>query len=151
MFTLLATTLAASDQAYPGEDGFPQNSGGKIFAGFEGLRCNTGQMKEPSFKSDDDKLIGLLRESRAAPTLPPRFQENVWRRIETAERRDAPAAEGNWLDAVAGWLLRPRLAFAVAVALVLAGLGFGWNSGEHLARQDAQARYVAAVAPNSLR
>lgn len=108
-------------------------------------------MNEPNFKPEDDKLSGLLRESRGAPVLPPRFQENVWRRIETAERCDVPVADGNWLDAVAGWLIRPRLAFAVAVALVFAGLGFGWNSGEQLARQDAQARYIAAVAPNSLR
>ena len=44
-----------------------------------------------------------------------------------------------------------RLAFAVAAVLVLTGLGLGWSNGEQLARQDAQARYVAAVAPNSLR
>jgi len=108
-------------------------------------------MKETHFKSEDDKLNGLLREARTASSLPPRFQENVWRRIETAERRDASLADGNWLDAFAAWVLRPRLAFAVAAMLVLAGLGFGWSSGEQLARQDAQARYVATVAPNALR
>ena len=108
-------------------------------------------MKAPNFKTEEDKLSGLLRESRAAPPVPPRFQENVWRRIESAEKRNAPLAGDNWLDAVAIWLLRPRLAFAVAAVLVLTGLGLGWSSGEQLARQDAQARYVAAVAPNSLR
>jgi hypothetical protein len=108
-------------------------------------------MKDPDFKSEEDRLSGLLHESRETPTLPPRFQENVWRRIESAEKRNVPAAADNWLDAVTIWLLRPRLAFAVAALLVLAGLGLGWSSGEQLARQDAQARYVAAVAPNSLR
>jgi hypothetical protein len=108
-------------------------------------------MKETKFKSDDEKLSGLLRESRSAPPLPPRFQENVWRRIEGAEHRDAPAGSRDWLEIVTFWMLRPRLAFAVAALLVFAGVGLGWSSGEQLARQDAQARYVAAVAPNSLR
>ena len=52
---------------------------------------------------------------------------------------------------VTGWILRPKLALVTAAVLVLAGIGFGWNSGEQIARQDAQARYVAAVAPNPLR
>lgn len=108
-------------------------------------------MNEPIFNSEDEKLSGLLRNARTTPSLPPRFQENVWRRIETAEKRHNPEAVWNWPDAVAAWVLRPRLAFAVAAVLVLAGLGFGWSSGEHLARQDAQARYVATVAPNALR
>ena len=108
-------------------------------------------MKEPNFKTEEGKLSGLLRESRTTPPVPPRFQENVWRRIERAENRTAPLASDSWLDAVAIWVLRPRLAFAVAAVLVLTGLGLGWSSGEQLARHDAQARYVAAVAPNSLR
>jgi hypothetical protein len=108
-------------------------------------------MKEQTLKSDEGKLSGLLCESRATPTLPPRFQENVWRRIESADARSIPVGGANWFDAVAAWLLRPRLAFALAAVLVLTGLGLGWSSGEQLARQDAQMRYVATVAPNSLR
>ena len=107
-------------------------------------------MKEPSFKSDEERLSGLLREVRATPSLPPRFQENVWRRIEGAERREVSVA-GTWLEWVTSWILRPQLALVTAGVLVLAGIGFGWSSGEQLARQDAQARYVAAVAPNPLR
>ena len=61
-------------------------------------------MKAPNFKTEEDKLSGLLRESRAAPPVPPRFQENVWRRIESAEKRNAPLAGDNWLDAVTIWL-----------------------------------------------
>ncbi len=108
-------------------------------------------MSEPNFKPEGDKLGGLLREARTTPLLPPRFQENVWRRIETAEKHSATASAGNWLDVMTGWLLRPRLAFAIAAMLILAGLGLGWDRGEQLARQDAQARYVAVVAPNALR
>ena len=108
-------------------------------------------MNEPNFKSEDEKLSGLLREARTAPFLPARFQENVWRRIESAEKRDALPAGDNWLDTVVIWLLRPRLALAVASVLVLTGLGLGWSRGEQLARHEAQARYVSLVAPNLLR
>jgi len=108
-------------------------------------------MSEPNFKPEADKLGSLLREARTTPSLPPRFQENVWRRIETAGKHGATLNAGNWLDNISGWLLRPRLAVAIAAVLILAGLGLGWDRGEQLARQDAQARYVAVVAPNALR
>lgn len=103
-------------------------------------------MKENNLDQNDSALSALLRESRLTPALPPRFQENVWQRIERAETK----AKTNWLDALAGWLVRPRLAFAVAAVLVLVGVGVGWNKGEQLARNGAQARYLSAVAPNAL-
>lgn len=103
-------------------------------------------MKPNNLEPDDARLGALLRESRPSPSLPPRFQENVWRRIEQADAKSA----ANWLDRLAGWLLRPRLAVAVAAVLVVTGLGLGWANGERLARNDAQARYLAAVAPNAL-
>jgi hypothetical protein len=108
-------------------------------------------MQEPNFKSEGDKLGVLLRESRATPSLPPRFQENVWRRIESAAARNVEIGAAAWLDGLAAWILRPRLALALAAVLVLTGLGLGWSRGEQRARYDAQARYLAAVAPNSLR
>ena len=104
-------------------------------------------MKE-NLNSDDAKLGSLLRAARVSPGLPPRFQQNVWRRIEDAE---APAKPTSWLDALAAFILRPRLAFAATAALVLAGVLLGAVEGAQTARHDAQARYVAAVAPNSLR
>ena len=98
---------------------------------------------------NDSKLSDLLRESRRSPALPPRFQENVWRRIEDAE---APVVEsGSWLDAVAALVLRPRFAFATVTALVLAGVLLGTYQGAHTTRQHEQERYLALVAPNSLR
>ena len=108
-------------------------------------------MKEPSFRSDEERLSGLLREARSTPSVPPRFQENVWRRIESGDKRNVSTADVAWLDRVTSWILRPQLALVAAAVLVVAGIGLGWNSGDQLARQDAQARYVAAVAPNSLR
>ncbi|NOS69394.1 MAG: hypothetical protein HOP33_05615 [Verrucomicrobia bacterium] len=107
-------------------------------------------MKENDLNQNDAALSTLLRQARPASSLPPRFQENVWRRIERAEEPKTAPARTGWLDALATWILRPQLAFAVAAVLVLMGMGLGWNSGERLARNDAQARYLSAVAPNAL-
>ena len=99
---------------------------------------------------DDAKLRSLLRESRVAPELPPRFQENVWRRIADAEG-DKSVASASWFDALINQLLRPRLALAAVAALVIVGALAGVRDGTQMARHDAQVRYLAAVAPNSLR
>ncbi len=96
----------------------------------------------------DTRIRETLRAARPSPPLPPRFQENVWRRIEDAE---APAKSGSWLDALAALVLQPRFAFATVAGLVLAGVLLGTYQGAQAARQDAQARYVAMVAPNPLR
>ena len=101
-----------------------------------------------SAEASDTKLRALLQSARVAPPLPPRFQENVWRRIEDAE---APAKSATWLDAVAAVILRPRFAYATMAALILAGVLLGAREGNQIARQDAQARYLAMVAPNALR
>jgi hypothetical protein len=97
----------------------------------------------------DEKLSALLREPRLSPSLPPRFQENVWRRIEDAE---APAKSSvTWLEAFVALILRPRFAYATLAALMLAGISLGAYSGAQSARHEAEARYVASVAPNPLR
>jgi hypothetical protein len=100
-----------------------------------------------SAEAGDAKLSELLRQSRASPPLPPRFRANVWRRIEDA---DAPAKPGSWLDVMAALMLRPRFACAAAALLVLAGVWLGTRDGMQEARHDAQARYVALVAPDAL-
>jgi hypothetical protein len=108
-------------------------------------------MNKQNSNADEARLGALLRDARATPSLPPRFQENVWRRIESADACSIALEDGNWFDAWMDWVLRPRLAFAVVAVLVMTGVGLGWSRGEQLARQDAQARYLMAVAPNSLR
>jgi len=99
---------------------------------------------------DDAKLGVLLRESRVTPELPPRFQENVWRRIADSETRKS-ADSPTWLDAVIAIVLRPRLALTGVAALIVAGALFGMHEGTQVAQRDAQVRYLASVAPNSLR
>ena len=104
-------------------------------------------MKE-NMNPGDKKLSALLRQSRLSPSVPPCFQEAVWRRIEDTE---APAKSISWLDALAALVLRPRFAYATVTTLVLAGVLLGAREGTRIAKQDAQARYVALVAPDSLR
>ena len=94
------------------------------------------------------KLGALLREVRVSPGLPPRFQQNVWRRIEDAE---APVKSASWLDAVANLILRPRFALATAAMLLLTGVFAGTLEGRQTARHEAQMNYLAAVAPHSAR
>ena len=113
----------------------------------ENMNPNPGSTRS-SAEASDTKLSALLRQSRLSPPLPPRFQENVWRRIEA---NAVPAKSNSWLDALAILMLRPRFAYATVTALVLAGALLGARQGTQLARQDAQTRYVALVAPDSLR
>lgn len=96
---------------------------------------------------DDAQMSSLLRQARPSPDLPPRFQENVWRRLEDAEA----SAPVSWLDALANFILRPRFALAAAAALLLAGVLAGTLEGRQMAHRDAQMNYVASVAPQSLR
>ena len=108
-------------------------------------------MKKENFNPADEKLGTLLRESRTFPALPPRFQENVWRRIENAEAPVLSGKTSTWLEALVALLLRPRFACATVAALMLGGISLGTYNGAQTARHDAEARYVASVAPNSLR
>lgn len=108
-------------------------------------------MEPTNLEPDDARLGSLLRDSRAAPPLPPRFHEGVWRRIEDAEAPVTPVGEPTWVDALVAWVLRPRLAFAFAATLMLAGILAGAHAGNQVARQDAATRYLTTVAPNPLR
>jgi hypothetical protein len=101
-----------------------------------------------NMKTDDPKLSALLCSARATPALPPRFQQNVWRRIEDAE---APAQPASWLDALATLVLRPRFALAAAAVLLLTGGFAGTLEGRQFAQHDAQMNYLAAVAPHAAR
>jgi hypothetical protein len=127
-----------------------EKSAQNLFAGFRGVRCSSSCMNDSRPSPEETKFQELLRSARPTSELPPRFQENVWRRIEHAEARHARVAVG-WLDALAAWVLRPQLAFAVAAVVIFTGAGLGWSRGERLAQNEAQARYVSAVAPSLLR
>jgi hypothetical protein len=106
-------------------------------------------MNELDQNPDDARLRALLHESRQAVALPPRFQEHVWRRIEHADASQSVERQ-NWVDLVAIWLTRPKLAFAAVAVLVLMGALLGVREGVQTARHEAQTRYLTAVAPDVL-
>jgi len=97
--------------------------------------------------SEEARLSALLRNSRTTPDLPPRFQEIVWRRLEARETTESVFS---WLDALINGLLRPRFAVAALTIVILLGSLAGAHEGKQDVRQNAQARYLASVAPNSL-
>jgi len=100
-------------------------------------------MNTPNQEPADGRLSSLLQESRPTPGLPPRFQENVWRRIEHKEQA-APTL--NWVEALAALVMKPRFALATVCALVVVGVALGSLDGSTQARHIAQERYLSAVA-----
>jgi len=84
--------------------------------------------------------------------LPPRFQEQVWKRIAKSE---APAAMSgspwtlltDWVNAL---LPRPAFALAFATVLLLIGGAAGWAQARHEAGHvggELEARYLRVVDP----
>jgi len=104
-------------------------------------------MNDSRSNPQDALLAEHLRSARPAPALPPRFQEQVWRRIELPARAEPATA---WLERLAQLILQPRLAAAAVAGLVLAGALLGAQSGTGFTREAAQGRYLAAVAPSIL-
>ena len=102
--------------------------------------------------NDDAPVDTLLHEWKVKPSLPPRFNEQVWRRIERAETAPAPSVSlatvfANW---IATMLPRPALATAYVAVLLVIGAGVGWSQArQETARvsSDLSARYVQAVDP----
>ncbi|MGA2240578.1 MAG: hypothetical protein ABSH11_00855 [Verrucomicrobiota bacterium] len=125
--------------------------GGQNLAALEPMNKENINPDLGSAEASDARLGALLRNSRVSPTLPPRFREGVWRRIEETAAPAKATGGITWLDALAALVLRPRLAVATAAVLMVAGALLGVRDGNQMAHQDAQARYLAVVAPNSLR
>ena len=104
--------------------------------------------------SDDDKALrNLLREWKMDASLPSRFQEGVWNRIEREEVRPAHTPQP-WVEAVRRWMAdllpRPAMAAAYLTVLLAAGASVGWVQAQHeAARVNTQlsAHYVQVVDP----
>lgn len=109
-------------------------------------------MKTDNFNENDAPLRALLKEWKPEPSLPPRFQEQVWRRIERAETAPVPPVTlaqlfANWL---ATRLPRPALATAYVAVLLVIGASVGWSQArQETARVTTElgARYAQAVDP----
>ncbi len=103
----------------------------------------------PKFEQEE-ALDRALRQWSVDTALPPRFQEQVWRRIQRAETRRASAlwtAIQRWLDSV---LPRPRIALTYLTALMVFGMAAGSVAAQiRTNRLEASlgARYLQAVDP----
>jgi hypothetical protein len=97
---------------------------------------------------NDERLHRVLHEWKVEATLPPRFQDGVWRRIERQEVQ-APA----WLLLLrrAGMLIaRPSGAASYLAVLLFLGIVAGyWQArvSNAQAEQMLSARYVQLVDP----
>src|SRR5215470_6898190 len=108
-------------------------------------RCRRSNMQEPNSPGRDEALSRTLREWPVAVSLPPRFQEEVWVRIENAGSRAGVgpfAALGRWLE---NTLPRPKVALAYVAVLLLVGMTAGFwqaKTGNARANTALSSRYV---------
>lgn len=103
--------------------------------------------------SDDEKALhNLLKEWRVESSLPPGFQERVWRRIETEEAA-ATTSFAPWVILrkwIADYLPRPSLAVAYMAVLLAAGAGVGWSRARHETQRvntQLSQQYIQALDP----
>ena len=99
-------------------------------------------------RSDSDGLSRLLHEWDVKAGLPPRFQENVWRRIELAQSQDS--IWRTLARRLMEGLARPSLATSYVTILLVAGLGAGYwqaRTANAQAEEALSLRYVHMVDP----
>jgi hypothetical protein len=105
-------------------------------------------MKANQKPETDEPLRQVLRQWAVDTPLPPRFQEQVWRRIARAEA--GSTAWGRLLRLVEAGLPRPRVALAYLAALLILGMSIGsWAAQaktSHL-NADLGLRYVQSIDP----
>ena len=100
---------------------------------------------------NNEPLRTLLREARPAAHVPPRFQEFVWRRFEKEDAAPiTKPAPFDWLQRWTERLFLPRFALASLALLLVAGGLNSFVSSAALVTQQAQERYLSAVAPDTL-
>lgn len=109
-------------------------------------------MKTNNSNESDVPLRPLLKEWKPKGSLPPRFQAEVWRRIERAEAAPVPSVSlatvfANWLTNL---LPRPALATAYVAGLLVMGASVGWTQARHESVRvsgELSARYAQMVDP----
>jgi hypothetical protein len=105
--------------------------------------------RQIKMKNNDTELRALLQEWRVTAPLPPRFNEQVWKRIERADVISVSVVEivREWLFAA---LARPKYALAYVTALLLLGSSVGLLQANQKAahwERELQARYVQSIDP----
>src|SRR5206468_7552085 len=107
-------------------------------------------MKTNEPGNHDEALRKVLKEWRTEVALPPRFQEQVWQRIERAQSQ----AVSSVLAVIAHWvgtvLPRPALAVSYVAVLLTTGVTVGWaQARQETARvkDELGQRYVRVLDP----
>jgi hypothetical protein len=97
-----------------------------------------------------DSFDRALDQWRVTTPLPPRFQEQVWRKIECARTQQRCTLRELFARWLAGVMPRPAVAASYVAILLLAGLLVGtWQAQEHNARAEQifARTYVQSVDP----
>lgn len=106
-------------------------------------------MKTP-IPENDRQLSELLHEWKPQSSLPPRFQERVWKAIDRAEASKPQSvftAAVRWIEAV---FRRPAFATVYVAVLLFVGLGAGYlQAQDKTAQTESKMRslYVQSVDP----
>lgn len=106
-------------------------------------------MKSNGFNANDDVVSNALRDWKVAATLPPRFNEQVWHRIEVADehRHTLWQLVSSRVDAL---FAKPAMAVAYMGVLTALGLALGLAHAEKKSSEvqtSLSSRYVQAIDP----
>ena len=96
----------------------------------------------------DQSLDKVLQEWRVSAALPPRFQEQVWQRIERTETKDSGWV--TFIRQIRAAFARPALASSYVALLLFAGIAAGyWQAQASNAHADQMlsSRYVQLIDP----
>jgi hypothetical protein len=107
-------------------------------------------MKTTGPSENDESLRKALRAWRVTTPLPPRFQEQVWRRIERTATQCDDSVWTMFVNRLAEAMARPVPALAYVTALLMISLTIGyWQARERTAQwdKDFAQRYLQAVDP----
>ena len=99
---------------------------------------------------NEASLSRSLQQWQVTTPPPPRFQEEVWKRIEQEEAGEAASFRRALRNAVEKLLARRRLAFAYLTMALATGLVLGsWQAREQASVVDTSLgqRYVQSVDP----
>ncbi len=100
-------------------------------------------------KNDED-LRAVLREWVVDTSLPSRFQDRVWQRIEQAETRPESRFWAQLASLVETTLPHPKIAFSYFASLLVLGILAGSMTAQvksNRLNSDLSTRYVQSVDP----
>jgi hypothetical protein len=107
-------------------------------------------MKPKNLPEEEPRLREVLTAWKVDATLPPRFQERVWQRLERRTAQSPASAWAQLVNEIGLALARPRLAVSYVTALLAVGLLAGfWQAQSAKARagENLSARYVQLLDP----